>query len=225
MAHAVDSGMSTILELSVDSEDFALGRTLDTGVDATVSLEEVIPTDDRTIPYFWASSENLQEFERSLEDDPSVESVRRHLRLSGSALYYAQWTEEVRSLLYSIADEEGTILDGVGSVGRWQFTLRFPDRDSVAGFRRRCAAFDISLDVGRVYSASADGFDAEYGLTEKQREILVTALENGYFRVPRDCSQQELAEKLGIQSSAASETLRRATAELIANSLLETEVR
>lgn len=215
--------MSSILEVSIDSEDFALGRTLNTGVDVSITLEEVIPTGNRAMPYFWASGENLAAFETSLEEDPSVESIRRHLKLSESALYYAQWAEEVRSLLYSIAEEEGTILDGVGSAGRWQFTLRFPDRDSVSSFRQRCVELGIALDVRRVYSVSADQFDMEYGLTKKQREILVTALENGYFQVPRDCTQQELAEKLGIQSSAASETLRRATAELIANSLLEAE--
>lgn len=52
----------------------------------------------------------------------------------------------------------------------------------------------------------------------------MTALRNGYFQVPRDCTQRELAAELDIRSSAASETLRRATAELVANSLLEREV-
>ena len=73
----------------------------------------------------------------------------------------------------------------------------------------------------RVYSVSADQIDMEYGLTSKQRETLITALEMGYFHVPRQTTQQELAEELGIQSSSTSETLRRATAELIANTLLE----
>lgn len=216
--------MSSILEVAIDSADFALGRTLDTGVDATITLEDAIPTESRAMPYFWASGESLEAFETFLEEDPSVERVRRHLELSGSALYCAQWTEEVRSLLYSIAEEEGTVLDGVRSAGRWQFTLRFPSRERVSDFRKRCVERGITLDVTRVYTVSADQFDAAYGLTEKQREILVTALEKGYFRVPRDCTQQELAEELGIQSSAASETLRRATAELIANSLLKTDV-
>lgn len=173
------------------------------------------------MPYFWVSGENLEEFETSIEEDPSVQNIRRHLKLSDSALYYAQWTEQVKSLLYSIAEEEGTILDGVGSSGTWQFTLRFPNRSSLSNFRQRCTEQDISLDVKRIYSVSADQIDMEYGLTAKQRETLITALETGYFHVPRESTQQELAEELGIQSSAASETLRRATAELIANTLLE----
>lgn len=70
-------------------------------------------------------------------------------------LYWAQWAEQVQSLLYSIAEEE-TILDGVGSSDTWQFTLRFPDRDGLSNFRQRCSELDISLDVQPVYSVSAD---------------------------------------------------------------------
>lgn len=213
--------MSSILEVSIDSEDFVLGRTLSVDLDVTITLEEVIPTGNRAMPYFWVSGNALDEFEEAIEADPSVEEIHQHLRLTDSALYRAQWAEQVRSLLYSIAEEEGSILDGVGSSGTWQFTLRFPDRESLSNFRQRCSDLDIALDVQRVYSVSADQIDMEYGLTSKQRETLITALEMGYFHVPRETTQQELAEELGIQSSSASETLRRATAELIANTLLE----
>lgn len=213
--------MSSILEVSIDSEDFVLGRTLSVGLDVTITLEEVIPTGNRAMPYFWVSGESLDEFEESIESDPTVEEINKHLRLTDSALYRAQWAEQIQSLLYSIAEEEGTILDGVGSSGTWQFTLRFPDRESLSNFRERCAEQGIALDVQRVYSVSADQIDMEYGLTAKQRETLIAALEQGYFQVPRETTQQELADELGIQSSSTSETLRRATAELIANTLLE----
>lgn len=213
--------MSSILEVSIDSEDFVLGRTLSVDLDVTITLEEVIPTGNRAMPYFWVAGDALDKFEESIEADPTVEAIHQHLRLSDSALYRAQWAEEIQSLLYSIAEEGGTILDGVGSAGTWQFTLRFPDRERLSNFRKRCGELDIVLDVQRVYSVSADRMDMEYGLTAKQRETLLTALEQGYFEVPRETTQQELAEQLGIQSSSTSETLRRATAELIANTLLE----
>jgi predicted DNA binding protein len=213
--------MTTILECSIDSEDFALGRALNVEPDVSITLEEVIPTGNRAMPYFWVSGADLEEFESAVEQDPSVEAIRRHLKLQESALFYAQWAEGVTSLLYSIAESEGSIMDGVGSRGRWQFTLRFPDRDSLSAFRRRCEDQDIKLDVHRIYSVSSDQFDMAYGLTSKQRDALTTALDMGYFNIPREASQQDLAAELGVQSSAVSETLRRATAELIANTLLE----
>lgn len=213
--------MSSILEVAIDSEDFVLGRTLNVEFDVTITLEEVIPTGNRAMPYFWVSGDGVDEFEEAVQSDPTVEEIHQHLRLTDSALYRAKWSERVQSLLYSIAEEEGTILDGVGAAGTWQFTLRFPDRERLSNFRQRCVDLDIPLDVQRVYSVSADRIETEYGLTGKQRETLLTALEMGYFNVPRETTQEELAEALGIQSSSASETLRRATAELIANTLLE----
>ena len=213
--------MSSILEVSIDSEDFVLGRALNVDFDVTITLEEVIPTGNRAMPYFWVSGDALDAFEESIETDPTVDEIQQHLRLTDSALYRARWAEQVRSLLYSIAEEGGSILDGVGSAGTWRFTLRFPDRESLSNFRERCRELGISLNVDRLASVSADQRYTEYGLTAKQRETLATALEQGYFDVPRETTQQELAAELGVQSSSASETLRRAMAELIANTLLE----
>lgn len=221
MAACLQKRMSSILEVSIDSEDFVLGRTLSVGLEVTITLAGVIPTDNRAMPYFWVTGDSLEKFEESIEADPTVEEIHQHLQLNDSALYRAQWAGQIQSLLYSIAEEEGTILDGVGSSGSWQFTLRFPDRERLSSFRTHCGNLDIALDVQRVYSVSADRADRAYGLTTKQRETLLTALEHGYFEVPRETTQQELAEELGIQSSSTSETLRRAIAELIANTLLE----
>ncbi|MFC7229271.1 helix-turn-helix domain-containing protein [Salinirubellus salinus] len=51
-------------------------------------------------------------------------------------------------------------------------------------------------------------------LRGSQREILVHAVERGYFEVPREVSLQEVADDLGIPQSTASYRLRRATAQL-----------
>lgn len=53
------------------------------------------------------------------------------------------------------------------------------------------------------------------GLTDGQREALRTAYELGYFNIPRDASLEDVATRLGISASAASERLRRAQTQLI----------
>lgn len=212
--------MTAILEASIDPAEFALGRALDVDHDVTITLEAEIPTGSRAMPYFWVAGDDLEAFETAVERDPAVESVRRRLKLGDAALFYGEWDEGVESPLYDIAEEEGTVLSGVGTADSWEFTVRVPDRKRVSEFRDRCREEGYDVAVDRVYSVS-DPSAAEFGLTTKQRETLVTALRQGYFDVPRAVSQEELAAELGVRSSAVSETLRRATAELVANTLVE----
>lgn len=59
-----------------------------------------------------------------------------------------------------------------------------------------------------------------FGLTRGQREVLVAAMERGYFEVPRRASLVDLGESLDISDSAASQRLRRGLSELISSTLL-----
>ena len=52
-------------------------------------------------------------------------------------------------------------------------------------------------------------------LTDGQIEILLAALENGYYERPRGCTLTELAGRIGVAKSTASETLRDAEAALV----------
>ncbi len=54
-------------------------------------------------------------------------------------------------------------------------------------------------------------------LTEHQRKIVETALEEGFFDYPRRISLQELASKIGVSASAASEVLRRAERKILSD--------
>lgn len=47
-------------------------------------------------------------------------------------------------------------------------------------------------------------------LTEKQQEVVLVAVEQGYYDTPRKCSLTEVAEHIGIAKSTACETLHRA---------------
>lgn len=52
-------------------------------------------------------------------------------------------------------------------------------------------------------------------LTKPQREILVTAIEEGYYDTPRECTLTGLAETVGVAKSSASERLHRAESRVI----------
>jgi len=77
----------------------------------------------------------------------------------------------------------------------------------------------VGVAIERVYELDAEGEDAAAGargwdLTPAQEAALRTALELGYFAVPRDADAGEVAAALGISKSAFLERLRRGQASL-----------
>lgn len=46
--------------------------------------------------------------------------------------------------------------------------------------------------------------------TARQREVLLTAIENGYYELPREVTTAEIADRVGIQRRTAEDHLRRA---------------
>lgn len=68
------------------------------------------------------------------------------------------------------------------------------------------AEFGIPFDVAYVREDTG----SEPLLTDRQRELLETAVEAGYYDSPRACSLTELAEQVGAAKSTVSETLHRA---------------
>ena len=52
--------------------------------------------------------------------------------------------------------------------------------------------------------------DPDRLLTDRQRRLMVAAVEQGYYDTPRGCSLTELAEGLDVAKSSVSETLHRA---------------
>ena len=56
-------------------------------------------------------------------------------------------------------------------------------------------------------------------LTEKQRAVLTSAFDHGYYDMPRKISSQELAKKLGLRGSTLIEHRRKAERKLLAGIL------
>jgi predicted DNA binding protein len=212
--------MSTIGELSVAAETFALGETIERVPEATFDIERVVAHDaDRVMPFVWASASDREALEDAFAADSSVENVERLSDLDGEWLYRMEWVARVQFVVHALLEEQATVLNAESEQGRWQLRLLFPDRNALSRTYDFCQEHDIDIDIDAIYAMENERH-ARFGLTEEQAEALDAAFEHGYYEVPRDLSVADLADELGISHQALSERFRRAHGNLVENTLV-----
>ncbi|WP_436344212.1 bacterio-opsin activator domain-containing protein [Natronorubrum sp. FCH18a] len=212
--------MSIIAEFSVKSDDFALNHALTAAPQMIVEIEQVVATvEDRIMPYFWVSGGDHTEFEDAFHDDASVTNTTVIDEVEGARLYRAEWTENVETIIYAYVKLGATLLQAIGKAEDWELRMRFDNRDSLSEFQEYCDKTDISFELNRSQEQEQPMASAQYDLTPTQRETLVTALEAGYYEVPRAVTMKELAEQMGVAQQTLSNRFRAAYNNLITSTL------
>lgn len=212
--------MSVIMEFTVPAEEFALYETLCVVPEMTVEIERVAAhADDWIVPYFWTTEGDQAAFARAARDDPSIEELTELDRREGAALYRAEWIEDVETVVHAYTQSGTTLLDARGRGGKWELQLRFDDEGSASSFRRHLDDSDLHVELHRLYRPSKPYRNGQPGLTDVQHDTLVSALDIGYYEIPRRRSMSELADELGVTQQAISNRLRRGHRTLIENSL------
>ncbi|NLV03480.1 helix-turn-helix domain-containing protein [Haloferax volcanii] len=201
--------MAVIVELTIDSESFDLGRVTAVSNGVHLELERVVPTGGEVMPFFWAHGTDFEAFERVVRDDRLVDDLAAVARIEDRVLYKVNWGESTSSLTRVLTDSEATILEARGN-DPWLFRLRFNDHAALTEFHNRCQDEAIEFHVERIYTL-AEGEPGVYNfdITDEQQEALVAAVSEGYFEVPRRTTLNEVADRLGISPQAASERVRR----------------
>ena len=129
-----------------------------------------------------------------------------------------EWVEDVRFVVHMSVEEDAAILAMSSADDRWSFRALFPDREAVSSTWDFCEQWDLGVTLGSVREMTQDRH-SRFGLTAEQSEVLVTALDHGYFDVPRGANMDALAAEIGISRQAVSERLRRAHEELIQSTM------
>lgn len=212
--------MSIVAEFSVKSEDFALYHALTEAPHMIVEIEQVVATmEAKVMPYFWVSGGDHAEFEEAFHNDDSVTEIARIDQADDAILYRAEWTKNVETIVYAYLELGASILQAIGRDRNWELRMRFDDRESLAQFEDYCDEDDISFELNQLKEQEQPMASAQYDLTAKQRETLVTALNEGYYEVPQAISMSELADEMGISQQALSKRFHAAHKNLITSTL------
>lgn len=158
------------------------------------------------------TGDDIDEFERRLEDDDTVCGFERLNEDVHERMYQVNAVPEtVDQRVYEAAIDLGGVYHSSTNVdGAWYSKMNFPDRQAFRQFQ--AAAQSHGADVQPTIMRDEKFFlpDRVFGLTEKQQEVLSEAVKAGYFEVPRRSSLSEIADRVGISDQAASERIRRA---------------
>lgn len=96
------------------------------------------------------------------------------------------------------------IQDGMGN---WELTT---SRERLSELSSVFEAMGISYTLEYVHRVRSEEF-----LTDKQRNVMETALDMGLYDTPREASVSDVADELGIAKSTCSEILHRAEEKIV----------
>jgi predicted DNA binding protein len=215
--------MSVIAEFQVQSAAFELGRILSVEEVSSIELESLVPTGEMTVPLFWIHNSTRDSFVENVRQHPAVNNTSAVDSFEDRTLFTLDWDTNQDHLFRGMENYDGQLLSAIGRPDTWQFELRFPDHEALSNFTTHCQSESVSLEATRVYNPTNPDAGPWYGLSEPQREAMILAVESGYYDIPRGCTTQELADKLGISDQAVTERLRRAIVALVTHTLVPAE--
>ena len=207
--------VSIVAEFRLVHPDIPTIAALERTDGMALTAEHVVADDPGSpIVFFWAEGERFDAFEAGLDDAPQIADWERIETLDGRRFYRVDVDGDEAVVIYPTDLAVGAsrlgfsaTADGLG------VRTRFPDREAMETYFRRCREQGIEVSLERLCGGDRD--DDFHAVSEKQREALTAAAEAGYFRVPREAELGTVADALGVSTQSASERLRRGTEALV----------
>lgn len=210
-----ETSMALIAEFQLRSPRLPLVDVAAAVPETTLQLEGGEQSGSGSFVFFIrATGSTFNGLDTALEESPLVEEHYRVSEVGSMRLYQLVMASRRPTAVDELAlgktfSESLTFLPN-----GWRLRQRFADRQEFAKLRDLCREFGLSFELDRLYSATSTDEDL-IGLTDKQREALLTAYESGYFAVPRRASMADVATQLDISVPSLAERLHRAEAHLI----------
>lgn len=199
-----------------------LEYTLDTFPSIVISVDHHYSSNGGEIRLlFWMEGVARTDFENAVAIDPTVRDLEHLCELGSRQFYRVNFTDAGRdvSTVPSWYSDDIVPLEATGTHDGWLIRLGVPDRETVVDYRGQYVDSGCSFVLLSLYDRTDSASAGDASLTDAQRTAIVQAYESGFFAIPREITQADLAKRLEISAQALSERLRRATVTLIETAL------
>ena len=177
--------------------------------DVRMRVLSAFPTDDSGYGLLEITGESVAAVVDGMRRAEGVSSVEAVRRTDDLAVVQFETTE--LPLLVTIQRAQIPLelpIEVSDGVVRLEITA---PHDRLSAFGDQLRALGISHTLERVYRT----VEEEDPLTERQADLLGSAIEHGYYDTPRGITLTDLAEELDMAPSTVSETLHRAEGTVI----------
>ncbi|MCU4744231.1 bacterio-opsin activator domain-containing protein [Natronoglomus mannanivorans] len=213
--------MAIEASFTTTSDDFPLAEVFSKFPAGKIELDRVVPTNDFISPYFWL--EGADEVEINMEgiEHPGISDLHVVDDVGGEVLVRIDWDFEYESVLSAVLETDIELRSAVGKEDKWTFEVRAEDQEGISDFHDYCQDNHIPMELTQLHALSPLHSQKEYDLTDTQREALTLLYARGYFDSPREATQEEVADELGITRQALASRLQRGMRRLIASTVID----
>ncbi|EMA48225.1 helix-turn-helix domain-containing protein [Halococcus salifodinae] len=213
--------MSVIAVADIGHPDMSLDPTIRECPDTTIRVVHHSGTDPETAIFFYIVENPGKEFEQQLDEDHTVVEWELVAGLEPTRVYRIRHPPETKLISPKTSELSGLMRRAITNVRGWTVRLQFPDRDALAALAEYCDTENISFTLQKMFRQDEWDGGEPTGLTEAQREALMTAYENGYFEEPREARLADIADELDLSPTAIGGRIRRGTAKLVETTLFD----
>jgi predicted DNA binding protein len=203
-----------VVDMKIPCDHIDLGRVLCGETDARITVTQFIPIGESVVPYLWAETAEPDTFEEQVRADEHVASLERLAGAEERYLYRIEWAQELDGLLTSFREHDLVVEQAVGTQDEWRFTFRGPNHENISSFANALEGHGITPTIESLRNIDSPDPDL-LSMTDKQREAVELAFQQGYFSVPRETKLSELADQCNISRQSFSRRLTRGLGNLL----------
>lgn len=216
--------MALSAQVYVKHPDLALTHTIRSLPEADIEVVSDAGTDpDHDANFFRIEAADFEAVEATLTEDPTVEAFTAIIRNEGRRVYRVRY-DAGATLISPIVMEAGAIiLESRSHMEGWQLELMLQDNEELYELTEHADRAGIHVDVLELRHTDTSRTVPDFGLTDAQRETLTAAYLHGYYDQPREAFLEDLADLLGVSRTAISGRLKRGSANLIEEVVVDSD--